>query len=70
MTSCTEKKDTPDSDQKPNIIDIISDDQGWTDYSLMGHEHIETPNIDRLAGEGLTFVWGYSAAPLCRPAKI
>ena len=52
----------------PNIICIISDDQGWTDYNFMGHEHIETPNIDRLAAEGLTFTRGYSTAPLCRPS--
>ena len=37
----------------PNIIYILSDDQGWTDYSFMGHEYIETPNIDRLAGKAV-----------------
>jgi arylsulfatase A-like enzyme len=55
-------------DAMPNIIYIISDDQSWTDYSFMGHVHIETPNIDRLAAEGLTFTRGYSTAPLCRPS--
>jgi len=54
--------------QKPNIVLIISDDQGWNDYSFMGHEHIETPAIDQLAAEGLTFTYGYTAAPLCCPA--
>jgi len=54
--------------EQPNIILIISDDQSWTDYSFLGHEHIETPRIDRLAAEGLTFTRGYTAAPLCRPA--
>ena len=39
----------------PNIVMIISDDQGWTDYGFMGHPAIKTPCIDRLAGEGLTF---------------
>ncbi len=52
----------------PHIILIISDDQSWTDYSFMGHPHIETPRIDRLAEEGLTLTRGYTAAPLCRPA--
>lgn len=52
----------------PNIILIISDDQSWTDYSFLGHEHIETPYIDQLAAEGLTFTRGYTTAPLCRPA--
>ena len=56
------------SDTNPNIILIISDDQGWTDYSFLGHEHIKTPQIDRLAQEGLTFTRGWTTAPLCRPA--
>ncbi|MCK5463004.1 MAG: sulfatase [Bacteroidales bacterium] len=53
---------------RPNIVLIISDDQSWPDYSFLGHEHIETPRIDQLAAEGLTFTRGYTAAPLCRPA--
>lgn len=64
LTTCT-KTPLPD---RPNIILIISDDQGWTDYSFMGHEYIETPRIDQLAAEGLTFTRGYSVAPLCRPS--
>lgn len=47
---------------------ILSDDQSWTDYSFLGHEHIETPRIDQLAKEGLTFTYGYTTAPLCSPA--
>ena len=54
--------------EKPNIIYILSDDQAWTDYGFMGHPHIETPNIDRLAEEGLTFTRGYVTAPLCSPS--
>ncbi|MEX2593950.1 MAG: sulfatase [Anditalea sp.] len=53
---------------KPNIIYIISDDQAWSDYGFMGHPYIETPNIDRLAHEGLTFTRGYVTAPLCSPS--
>lgn len=71
LTSCQKiKRKTSDSQNKtpPNIIYIISDDQGWTDYSFMGHEYIETPNINRLASEGLTFTHGYVTAPLCRPS--
>lgn len=52
----------------PNIIYILSDDQAWTDYSFMGHPHIQTPNIDRLARESLTFTRGYDTAPLCGPS--
>ncbi|WP_268036199.1 sulfatase family protein [Algoriphagus sp. PAP.12] len=54
--------------EKPNIIYIISDDQGWTDFGFMGHPQIETPNIDRLAKESLTFTRGYVTAPLCSPS--
>lgn len=53
---------------KPNIIYILSDDQAWNDYSFMGHPFIETPNIDKLAQDGLTFTRGYSTAPLCSPS--
>lgn len=52
----------------PNIILILSDDQGWTDNSMMEHEGTETPNIDRLAEEGLCITHGYTTAPLCRSA--
>ena len=64
LLSCN-RADIPD---RPNIILIISDDQGWTDYSFLGHPHIETPRIDQLAEEGLTFTRGYTTAPVCRPA--
>lgn len=54
--------------QKPNIIFIISDDQAFADYGFMGHEHIQTPNLDRLAQESATFTRGYATAPLCSPS--
>ncbi|HJN11944.1 MAG: sulfatase [Pirellulaceae bacterium] len=53
---------------RPNIVLIISDDQSWTDYSFMGHEQIQTPRIDRLARESLTFTRGYVPDSLCRPS--
>jgi arylsulfatase A-like enzyme len=56
-------------DQKPpNIVLIISDDQGWGDYGFMGHKVIRTPNLDRLASESKVFARGYVAAPLCGPS--
>src|SRR4051812_26715823 len=42
----------------PNVVLIISDDQAWTDYSFMGHPHVHTPNLDRLASQSLTFKRG------------
>jgi len=52
----------------PNILLIISDDHAWTDYSFMGHPHIRTPNIDRLAAESLVFTRGYVPSSLCCPS--
>ncbi len=56
------------SPARPNIVFIISDDQGWEDYSFMGHPRIATPSLDRLAAQSLTFRRGYSPVPLCRPS--
>ena len=53
---------------KPNVVFILSDDQGWGDYGFMGHPHIKTPNLDRLAGEGLLYDRGYVTAAICRPS--
>ncbi|MDX1565302.1 MAG: sulfatase [Phycisphaeraceae bacterium] len=54
--------------EKPNILMIISDDQAWWDYGFMGHEHIQTPHIDKLAAQSLTFTRGYVPDSLCRPS--
>lgn len=53
---------------RPNIVFIISDDQGWGDYGFMGHPQIATPRLDKLAAESLTFQRGYTVMPLCRPS--
>jgi len=71
LASCSQEEKIKSGEQeskKPNIVLMISDDQSWTDYSFMGHEHIQTPRIDKLAAEGVTFTRGYTTAPLCSPA--
>jgi arylsulfatase A-like enzyme len=60
-------KDLPTA-SPPNIVLIISDDQAWTDFSFMGHTHIQTPNLDRLANDSLTFTRGYVPSSLCCPS--
>ena len=52
----------------PNVVIIISDDHGWPDYGFMGHEVIQTPNLDRLASESMVYTRGYVPAPVCRPS--
>ncbi|MEO2047873.1 MAG: sulfatase-like hydrolase/transferase [Pirellulales bacterium] len=54
----------------PNIVLLISDDQSWTDYGFMGHEAIETPNLDKLARESVIFRRGYVPTALCRPSLL
>jgi uncharacterized sulfatase len=52
----------------PNIVMIISDDHAWTDYSFLGHPHVRTPHLDRLAAQSLTFTRGYVPSSLCCPS--
>tara|TARA_B100000519_G_scaffold183309_1_gene176799 strand:- start:1571 stop:3577 length:2007 start_codon:yes stop_codon:yes gene_type:complete len=54
---------------KPNIIFILADDLGWRDLSCYGSDFYETPNIDRLASQGLRFTDAYSAATVCSPTR-
>ncbi|TWT81333.1 Arylsulfatase [Planctomycetes bacterium CA13] len=52
----------------PNVVLILSDDQSWTDYGFMGHPEIQTPNLDKLAKQSVTFRRGYVPTALCRPS--
>ncbi len=63
-----QKSESVKAQRLPNIVLILSDDQAWTDYGFMGHDHIATPNIDQLAKEGLTFERGYVPTSLCSPS--
>lgn len=56
-------------DSRPNILVILVDDLGYADLGSYGHPTIRSPNLDRLAGEGLRFTDFYSAAPVCSPAR-
>ncbi len=58
--------DAPPS-AKPNIILIISDDHGFSDYGFMGHEVVKTPNLDRMASASLLYTRGY-VMPVCSPS--
>jgi arylsulfatase A-like enzyme len=53
----------------PNIVFIFIDDMGWRDVGFMGSRYYETPNIDKLAGQGMVFTNAYSTAPNCAPAR-
>ncbi len=54
---------------RPNIVFIIIDDLGWKDVGFMGSRYYETPNIDKLAGQGVVFTNAYANAPNCAPTR-
>jgi arylsulfatase A-like enzyme len=54
---------------KPNVLFILTDDLGWKDLVCMGSKFYETPNIDRIAAEGMLFTDAYAAAPVCSPTR-
>ena len=55
--------------QRPNIIFVLTDDMGWTDLSCYGSAFYETPNIDKLASQGMKFTDAYSACTVCSPSR-
>ncbi|MBL9095193.1 MAG: sulfatase [Planctomycetaceae bacterium] len=58
-----------DAPRKPNIVYFLIDDLGFTDLGCMGSKLYETPNIDRLAAEGMKFTHAYSACTVCSPTR-
>ena len=57
------------SDSKLNFLFIVVDDLGYYDLSVMGSNFYETPNIDRIAEEGVLFNQGYANASVCSPSR-
>ena len=55
--------------QKPNFILIVADDLGFADVGFNGSKQIITPNIDKLAKEGVVFSEGYVSSPVCSPSR-
>lgn len=56
--------------EKPNIVFILSDDAGYADFGFNGAEDLRTPNIDRLATEGVVFTEAYVTASVCAPSRM
>jgi arylsulfatase A-like enzyme len=56
--------------EPPNILLIIGDDISYRDYGFMGAKHVDTPNLDQLAREGITYTRGYVPTSLCRASLM
>ncbi len=57
------------ADEPPNVVLVMADDQGWGDMAYNGHPHVDTPNFDAMAREGLRFDRFHAAAPVCSPTR-
>ena len=55
--------------EKPNIIYIMCDDMGYGDLACYGQQYIATPNIDRMAAEGMRFTQAYAGSPVSAPSR-
>jgi arylsulfatase A-like enzyme len=63
LCSCSQKQDLP------NILLIVVDDLGYSDLHCYGNQWVETPNIDRLAAEGVRFTQAYASCTVCSPTR-
>ncbi len=61
--------DTPTRESKLNVVFLLADDLGWGELGCYGQKKIPTPNLDRLAAEGMRFTQHYSGAPVCAPSR-
>ena len=60
---------SPEAAQRPNIVFILADDLGPFDLGCYGQKNILTPNLDRMAAEGMRFTQCYAGAPVCAPSR-
>ena len=61
--------DPPQPDKQPNVIFILTDDQGWGDGRFAGHPYVRTPNLDEFASQGTWLRQFYVAATVCSPSR-
>jgi N-sulfoglucosamine sulfohydrolase len=69
VTAFAQQRDSGGRLQPPNIILYLSDDHGWDLAGCYGHTTIRTPNLDRLASEGMRFTKAFAASPTCSPSR-
>lgn len=55
---------------RPNFVVVFIDDMGWGDFSCFGNTEARTPNIDRLAAEGVRYTQFYVGSPICSPSRV
>lgn len=69
FVACQGTSEQQSADRPPNIIFIMSDDQGYADLGCYGSKFVQTPNLDRMAAEGMRFTQVYAGSPVCAPTR-
>jgi len=69
MTSACKQDKKSIQVEKPNVIVILADDAGYADFGFMGSSDLETPNIDKLAQDGVIFTDAHVSATVCSPSR-
>ncbi|NND05854.1 MAG: sulfatase [Saprospiraceae bacterium] len=69
LSACENPGKSTKRSKSPNVVFILADDLGYHDLSCMGSEFYETPNIDRIAKEGMIFTNGYATCQVCSPSR-
>lgn len=69
LVSCRPSQHEGTNVDKPNVLFILVDDYGYTDCGIMGSKYYETPNVDRIAREGMIFTDGYATCQVCSPSR-
>ena len=69
LAACKSKQQSATTGRAPNIIFIMSDDQGYADLGCYGSEFVQTPHLDQMAAEGMRFTQVYAGSPVCAPTR-
>ena len=68
-TAWSQDQHAPGQARRPNVILIVADDLGYAELGCYGQKKIRTPNVDKLAAEGIRFTQFYSGSPVCAPSR-
>ena len=69
LSACSIQKVNDSNSTQPNIIFIMSDDQGYSDLGCYGSQFVKTPHLDKMAAEGMRFTQVYAGSPVCAPTR-
>ncbi len=69
LLSCQTQPKQETQSSKPNIVYILADDLGFGDLSVYGQKHFQTPNLDKMAAEGMLFTQHYAGITVCAPSR-